>query len=312
MHFHRLDLNLLVALDALLTERSITQAGRRLHLTQSAMSGALARLREFFGDELLVQVGRRMVPTALAESLQQPVHDLLLQIRATIETRPGFDPATSTRHFRLVMSDFVSIVLMTDAIRRAERLAPHVTFELISNNLDNPAELLERADADVLIMPQDFVSRDHPREVLFEDRYVCIVSADNDEVGSALPAEQYLRMGHVAVTFGRGRAPTLDQWFVSRAGHDRRVEVYAMNFASVPQFVVGTRRVATVFERLAELYVRQVPLKIVATPFDMPPIVEALQWHSAFDRDPGTIWLRELLKETAGTVRATTAPAERR
>jgi DNA-binding transcriptional LysR family regulator len=302
MHFRHLDLNLLVALDALLAERNITQAGRKLHLTQSAMSGALARLREFFGDELLVQVGRRMVPTPLAESLQQPVHDLLVQIRATIETKPGFDPATSRRHFRLMMSDYVATVLMPGAVRRAARVAPGVTFELVSNNQDAPIEALERADVDVLVMPEGYVSKQHPYEVLFDDDYVCIVWRDNPDVGEELPAEQYLEMGHVALLFGRARAPALDEWFVSRSGHTRRIVLYAISFASVPQFVVGTGYVATVHRRLADMFAAQLPLRIVKPPFEFPKLVEALQWHSAFEHDPGTLWLRSLLKDAAAEV----------
>lgn len=302
MHFRRLDLNLLVALDALVTERNITQAGRRLHLTQSAMSGALARLREFFGDELLVQAGRRMVLTPLAESLQQPVRELLLQIHTLLETRPGFDPASSTRHFRLVMSDFVSTVLMTEVIRRAQQLAPQVTFELISNNLDAPLDLLERADVDLLVMPMEFLAPHHPREIVFEDRYVCIVSDDHPEVRQTLTAQQYLALGHVGVRFGHARLPTLDQWFVSREGYDRRMEVFAMNFGSLPQFIVGTRRIATVFSRLAESFAQQLPLRVLPIPFEIPPIVEAMQWHTAFEDDPGIRWLRDLLKQTANHV----------
>jgi len=118
MHYRHLDLNLLVALDALLTERNITEAGKRVFLTQSAMSGALARLREYFGDELLVQMGRRMVPTPLAETLAPQVREILLKIKATVETKPGFDPATSTRKFSLMMSDYCSTVLMTEVLPR--------------------------------------------------------------------------------------------------------------------------------------------------------------------------------------------------
>ncbi len=134
MHFEQLDLNLLVALDALLTERSITAAGVRVHLTQSAMSGALSRLREFFNDELLTQVGRKMVPTPLGESLAEPVRQILLQVRATINTKPGFDPATSARHFSVMMSDYVDTVLMSEVLRRAEAVAPRVRFNLVSND----------------------------------------------------------------------------------------------------------------------------------------------------------------------------------
>src|SRR6202047_3490633 len=101
MHFRQLDLNLLVALDALLTERNITEAGRRVHLTQSAMSGALSRLREYFDDELLVQVGRKMVPTPLANDLSEPVLEILQRIKSTIDTKSDFDPTRTTRRFSL-------------------------------------------------------------------------------------------------------------------------------------------------------------------------------------------------------------------
>ncbi len=162
MHFEQLDLNLLVALDALLTERSITAAGVRVHLTQSAMSGALSRLREFFNDDLLTQVGRKMVPTPLGESLAEPVRQILLQVRATINTKPGFDPATSTRHFSVMMSDYVDTVLMSDLLRRAEAVAPHVRFNLVSNDVAPPTEFIERADVDLLIMPREYLSDKHP------------------------------------------------------------------------------------------------------------------------------------------------------
>jgi LysR family transcriptional regulator, nod-box dependent transcriptional activator len=118
MNLNRLDLNLLVALDALLTERSITRASERLHLSPSATSGALARLRTYFADELLTQIGRRMVPTPLGESLQGAVRDCLLHVQQTVEIRPQFDPATSKRNFRIKMSDFVSTVLMPPVSRR--------------------------------------------------------------------------------------------------------------------------------------------------------------------------------------------------
>ena len=117
MDLHLFDLNLLVALDALLRECNVTHAGNRLNLSQPAMSGALARLRDHFQDELLVPAGRRMIRTPLAEKLVQPVHEILLQIRGTLEARPLFDPATSTRHFSIAASDYVIAVLIADVLR---------------------------------------------------------------------------------------------------------------------------------------------------------------------------------------------------
>ena len=115
MHFRGLDLNLLVALDALITEKSISRTGEKIHLSQPGASGALARLRDFFKDDLLVPVGRKMVLTPLAEELAQPVRQLLVQAEAIVHRIPHFSPKTSQRSFRLVMSDYVATVLMSRA-----------------------------------------------------------------------------------------------------------------------------------------------------------------------------------------------------
>jgi len=175
MRFHQLDLNLLVALDTLLTERNITVAGQKLHLSQSGMSSGLARLREYFEYELLVMVGKKMIPTPLGERLAVPVRKILTDIQATIDAKPGFHPETSTRRFTLMMSDYAATVLMTEAARRAAVSAPGIGFELLSNNVPAPVEYLDRAEVDLLVMPEDVVPGSHPKDRLFEDDYVCIV-----------------------------------------------------------------------------------------------------------------------------------------
>jgi LysR family transcriptional regulator, nod-box dependent transcriptional activator len=303
MHFEQLDLNLLVALDALLTERSITAAGVRVHLTQSAMSGALSRLREFFNDELLTQVGRKMVPTPLGESLAEPVRQVLLQIKVTINAKPRFDPGTSTRHFSVMMSDYVDTVLMSEVLRRAEIAAPRVRFNLVSNDLGPPTEFLERADIDLLVMPREYLSDKHPHEDLYTDGYACVVWSENPLVGDSLTKEQYLALGHVVLQFGRGRIPVQDEWFLTKLGVTRRIEVLAMTFNSVPQHIVGTKRIATIHRRLAEYYARYLPLRILAPPYELPLLTEAVQWHSLFTEDAGNQWLRTLLKQAASDVR---------
>jgi LysR family nod box-dependent transcriptional activator len=299
MHFEQLDLNLLVALDALLTERSITAAGVRVHLTQSAMSGALSRLREFFNDELLTQVGRKMVPTPLGESLAEPVRQILLQIKSTINAKPGFDPATSTRHFSVMMSDYVDTVLMSEVLRRAEAEAPRVRFNVMSNDVTTPVEFLERADVDLMIMPREYLSDKHPLQDLYTDDYACVVWSENPAIGDSISKEQYLAMGHVVLQFGRGRIPVQDEWFLTTLGVTRRIEILAMNFNSVPQHIVGSRRIATIHRRLAQYYARYLPLKILEPPYPLPSLTEAVQWHKLFEADSGNLWLRTLLKQVA-------------
>ena len=130
MDLHLFDLNLLVALDALLTERNVTRAGNRLNLSQSAMSGALARLRHHFRDELLVPVGRRMMLTPVADGLVAPVRDILLKVRGTLGSKPRFEAATAARHLSLAVSDYVTEILLADVLRAARCEAPLITFDL--------------------------------------------------------------------------------------------------------------------------------------------------------------------------------------
>jgi len=314
MDFSGLDLNLLVALDALFAEKSVSRAGERLHLSQSATSGALARLREAFHDPLLVQVGRRMALTALGEELVEPVRQFLLQAEAILYSNPDFDPAASTRKFRMVMSDYVATVVMTQALPLIEKLAPGVTVELLSN-LDAGSEALDRGEIDLAITPAKVMSSVHPSERLFEDEFVCVAWSGNVLINRHISLDTYLSLGHVVVRFGKHQqVPTFDEWFVERFGHNRRIEVVTTAFNLVPQLLVGTRRIATMHSRLAAFYQRYLPLTLFTPPLEIPPFEESMQWHRSRDRDPGTIWLRTILKsalDESGARKITKVPVAR-
>lgn len=301
MDFKGLDLNLLVVLDVLLDEKNITRTGQRIHLSQSATSGALARLREFFEDEILVQVGHRMVLTPLGDDLVKPVKDLLLQARAVIDKTPGFSAATSTRRFTLMLSDYVATILLPSAIQRMQQEAPSVSLELVTL-ADSPTEMLERGDVDFLILPEEYLPATHPSEELFKDKYACAVWAKNPQVGETISMEQYLSMGHVAVRFGKQRTESLDDWFLTRSGHMRRVELITMDFNLMPQLLIGTSRIATMHRRLADHYAQHLPLRILDPPIEMPTLVEKLSWHSYRDQDPGHLWFRKILREAAAAM----------
>jgi LysR family transcriptional regulator, nod-box dependent transcriptional activator len=303
-----LDLNLLVALDALFAEKSVSRAGERLHLSQSATSGALARLREVFQDQLLVPVGRKMVMTPVAEALVDPVRDFLLQAEAILNNNPVFDPASSTRKFRLLMSDYVETVLMTEALPRMEQFAPGIRFEFVSN-FEGGFEALDRGEIDLSIAPSLRLTSEHPSEPLFEDEFVCLIWSGNSRVKSAISLDEYLAMGHIVVRFGRRQElTTFDEWFMERLGHERRIEVVTTAFNLVPQLLVGTYRIATLHRRLALFYQRYLPLKIMKPPFEIATLQESMQWHKSRDRDPGTVWLRSLLKSVVPHARVHEAP----
>jgi LysR family nod box-dependent transcriptional activator len=299
MRFHRLDLNLLVALDILVAERSITRAAIRLNLSQSATSGVLARLREYFVDELLVQVGRNMVLTPLAVSLATPVRDVLLQIQTTIESRQAFDPASSERHFRVISSDYPSTVLLADMARRLHIVAPKVTMEIMAPQ-DGYLEQVDRGEVDLLIMPEKYLSVHQPSVKLFEDNYSCVVWASNTVVGNTLTLEQFMAMGHVVTIFGLQRPGTsFEEWVLKNAGLERRIEARTNTFSSMPQFVIGTARIATMHTRLARVCAHYFPLRLLPPPMEIPPLVECMQWHRFYEKDPAHMWFRQLLCEVA-------------
>lgn len=304
MDLHRFDLNLLVTLDALLTEKNVTRAGLRMNLSQSAMSGGLARLREFFRDELLVPVGRQMVLTPLAQDLVQPVRDVLLQVQQTIVTKPRFEAATSTRHFSIAVSDYVTSVLMVEVLQAIQSQSRSITFELRPVGR-RATEDLESGDLDFLIAPELYASSAHPKETLFEDTHLCVAWAGNRAIGTTISVEQYLALGHVIVHVGELGSANYDERMLRAVNCRRNVEVVTASFDLAPQLVIGTERITTVPTRLARKYADLLPIMLLRVPIDIPPIVEVLQWHRAHDRDPAHLWLRSQLR--AGVVQLESA-----
>lgn len=296
MRFDKLDLNLLVALDALLAERNITRAAEKLHLSQSAMSNALGRLRDYFGDPLLVQVQRHMELTPRALSLKEPIRDVLVRIRATVATEPAFDPVRSDRNFNIFASDYTlhTVIPRMLAIAAGEGSRVHFRFQPL---VGSPASALESGDADLLVIPQMFVSPVHPNELLLKEEFVCVVWAGSDHARRGLTREEYLLAEHVVMQPPvQSGARAYEDRAVDRAGLSRRIAVSTYAFASMPQMVVGTPYVATVHRRLAQAAVAQHPLVVLPPPIDIPPMRVMMQWHEFRSTDPGLVWLRALMR----------------
>jgi len=306
MRFNKLDLNLLVALDALLTEASISRAAEKIHLSQSAMSNALARLREYFDDELLVQVGRTMEPTSRAEALKDAVRDILVRITATVAAQPEFVPSQSNRLFRMLVSDYTMMTLMPHVLELVYRQAPGVRFDL-RPQVSNPQRVLERGEADLLIIPKDFCSTEHPSEILFEESFCCVFWSDSNLASGDMTAERYMASGHVVVHPGDGIA--LEDTFMQRLGISRRVEASTFSFLSPAHLVVGTHRIATMHSRLAKQAARSLPVTLRCMPIVMPKMEQCVQWHKHRTADQGIAWLRTLLKEAVLVMDSASATA---
>jgi LysR family transcriptional regulator, nod-box dependent transcriptional activator len=292
MRFERLDLNLLVALDALLNERSVSLAADRICLSQSATSSALGRLRDYFADDLLVQKGRQMVLTARAEALVEPVRAVLEQIRSTIAVSPPFDPATSDRVIRIMASDYITEVLLAAAMTDLQQQAPGMRFE-IQSLTEVLLESLERGAIDLLITIDYAISADHPSQILFEDDYVVVGWNGNPAMAGPMTKELYFELGHVTARFGRARVSAFEDWFVRRQKRQRRVEIVTHSFLSLAGLVIGSNRIATMHRRLATRMAAYLPLTLREVPMDIPPIREAIQWHISSGNDPAIRWVVE-------------------
>ena len=298
MRYQRVDLNLLIALDALLEERNVTRAAERMHMTQSAMSGVLARLREYFGDQLLVPVGRSMRLTPRAESLVQPVRDILVKVDLTLGTRPDFDPATAQRHFAVVASDYVCNVLFAEVVRRIAHLAPGLGFDIRPSS-SAMAQELEQGRIDFLVTPAHLTLPGHPQAVLFDDTYHVVACAQHPLLRDGITMEQYRSLGHVAYQNDQGVNPWFEQWYVNQHGNTRRIEVVTHGFVMMPRFIVATPRIATVQTRLARQFEQAMPVRLYEPPMETPRLTEVLQWHKYRNEDPAVQWVRDQIVAVA-------------
>lgn len=298
MRFNKLDMNLLVVLDALLSTRSVGKAAEKLFLSQPATSLALGRLRDYFQDELLAPVGRTMVLTPLATELAAPVREVLVQVQTITRAKPSFDPSVTKRRFTIESSDYVIAVLLSDVIRRAATLAPLMQFDVRTLSPQTPQNL-NSGECELLVAPDFAKVSDHPSEGLFEDGFSCIVCREHPAWDGGLTTDAYFDAGHVGVEWGGGRRLTFDTRIMSATRRERRQDVIAPNFMLVAELLAGTPRIATLPTRLTWLIAKRFPVKVLPCPVAIPRFTELLQWHKYKDRDPAIAWLRSLIREVA-------------
>lgn len=298
MRFKGLDLNLLVALDALVETRSVSRSAERMNLSQPAMSSALGRLRDYFGDDILVAHGKRMYPTAYAESLLPQVRESLRTIEALIGTSTQFDPATSQRTFRLIASDYITAAVVVPLVTRLSEIAPNVRIEILLPT-DQSQQQIEQGIVDLLVTPEDFISRDLPADLLCEERHVIVGWKGNPLFARKVTADDIYATGHVCVAMGNQRTLAYGDHHLELMGRQRNVEVTASSFTMVPWLLLNTMRVALMHERLARAMAVHFPIAFAPLPFPFPIMREMAQYHHARAADGGLTWLRQQMREIA-------------
>lgn len=304
-----LDLNLLVALEALLLETHVTRAAERVGVTQPSMSAALRRLRRHFDDELLRRTGNHYRLTPLAERLVERTAAATSAARRVFDARDDFDPSTQQREFTIAGSDYVATVLGPRLTADVSRAAPGVTIRLRQHSPGMVRDAVRSlAGIDGLIVPHGFVEG-LPHVELHEDPWVCIVAADNPYLeGDAVTAEALARLPWV-VLFNLPTAYNPAQQQLRYTGLQPRVEVVVDAFLPMPHLVAGTDRVALVQAGLAAQIAPDLGVVAVPCPYPVAPIREAFWWHPVHAEDPGHLWLRRMLVQAAATLAGPPAPS---
>lgn len=300
MRYGGLDLNLLVALNALLEERSVTKAADRLHTSQPAMSAALGKLREYFGDDLLIRTGREMAPTAQADFLMRPIAEVLSAIQHAMRGKPVFDPTSAERVFRIMMSDYMSSVTLPALLKVLRRQAPLVQVFVVPSDT-SMATQLERGEIDLAIVPDRYLNADHPSELITEDSYVVVVDQNNSAVGETITLDQYLSMDHVVVHLSSDRSASFEDWFLEHFNIRRKYVVSVPTFSMVPSLIVNTTMIATMHAKLAHRLVKNYNVRLVKGPESFPILRESMQWHRLRSHDLGLAWFRQQMIDAANS-----------
>lgn len=297
----KLDLNLVVVLGALLTERNLTRAGERVGMTQPAVSAALSRLRELYDDPLLERQGRGFVLTPFAQALVPVVVGCLNEVDRTFNVLPEFDPTTSSRTFLVTASDYVLSEITRPLLAVLGETAPNTRVEfdgLPVEAMVSPVDLLRR---DVMIVG---TGRGVPgkKASLFSDRFVCVVDSENPAmIDGRLDLEALSRLHYVRSVFGPHASTHIDD-MLSTAGIVPEVALTVQGFLPVPFAVAGTPWVGWVPERTAMRFAQKLGLTVVETPIAPSVLVEAAHWHPSKTADPALQWLLKQLRAAAELV----------
>jgi DNA-binding transcriptional LysR family regulator len=313
--FRKLDLNLLVAFQVLVREKSVSRAAERLFLGQPATSGALARLREVLQDEILVRTGRGMEPTTKALTLYAQLTPALESIRATLFEQPAFDPTTQSRTFHLGMRDWVETWLMPGLLARLQQVAPRVRIAVRASDARRGPGMLQNEEMDLGVSVFPGGPPWQHREQLATMGYRCVYDGKRLGIGSPLTLAEYLAHPHLVTPTQTDFRGAVDEELV---GHSkRRTVIYATSrFAALPLILRRADVIATVPEQSAQQWAELFGLASSPVPVRITPLAISMIWHAKREGDAGLQWLRGIVRDVVesemGEISGKTAPARKR
>ena len=301
-----LDLNLLLVLDALLEECSVTGAARRIGLSPSATSHALARLRSRLGDPILVRAGGGMTPTSRARELATPVREALDRLERALAPPHPFDPGRSTRSFTLSLEDAGQVGLLPLLARRLADEAPGVALRVRPGAAEPATAGLGDGAVDLALTVSPEPRPGFHGEVVFTTPYVSILRRRHPAVGKRLTLARFTELGHVALLGPGSVDPEIDRALDARA-RARRVALAVPSLLPIPWLVARSDLVATVPALLLALDRGRPPLARHRPPLPLEPVTGSLVWHERAHHDPAQRWLRQILRDACRTLGARSA-----
>ncbi|UHQ22804.1 LysR family transcriptional regulator [Lysobacter sp. 5GHs7-4] len=290
LNLRRLDLNLLVTLDALLAEHNVTRAAQRLNFSQPAVSVHLAKLREVFGDPLLLPGPRGMRPTARADALREPLRQALEAVQRAVSSPQPFDPARAQRTWRVAAADYSESAVLLPALAGLRAQAPGCRLAVLQMLPPRIVRQAEQGDIDLALHITEGAPEELHRRALFKERYVLVGRADHPRLKRRPTLAQFCALDHVLVSPDGGGFHGATDQVLAQAGLARRVVLSVPHFLFVKSVLAGTDLVAMLPSRLVR---GASGLRVHEAPLDIPGFELSMLWHERSHRDPAHRWLRE-------------------
>ncbi|SMF04715.1 LysR family transcriptional regulator [Desulfovibrio gilichinskyi] len=295
------DLNLLVILDTVFCERSLTLAGKKLFMTQSAISHALSKLRDHFEDRLFIRRGNSMDPTPLCVELHKTLAPSLKKILESLDDRGEFSPKSSNRTFCLGLSDYLCNLLLPEIISKIQNEAPNITLRIVQATYEQRTAMLQNGKLDIFIG----CSRDYGagvfKEQLFQDREVCVLRKDHPVTGEVMTEEELSKAEFVALSLSESGLGFLEDYLYHK-GVQRKIKVVVQQEVVIPSLVSSSNLIGSLAERLAQVYTEIMPLRIIKLPLENTIFEIYQHWHAVNNNDPAHIWMRAVIKHVADSL----------
>lgn len=301
-----IDLNLLVAFEALLEQHSVTKASAQLQIGQPAMSAALSRLRILFEDELFVRLGRQMQPTLKAQAIAPGILAALQQIRQTVNASQTFEPTSSDRTFTIGSSDYSSFVLVPPLLELSHQTAPSINFRMLGFEKDSVGDLLEQREIDVALGVFPDPPRQTQWEPIFEEQFVGIARQGHPALQQGtMSLETFAQLSHALTTLRRDTTGAID-----KALHEqnlaRRIAFTTPHMMVLPFAIASSDMVAALPQRIALRLAAVCNLTIFKLPIKTKPWMVSMLWSTLSDQDEANRWLRNAIKVISQKIETST------